>query len=63
MFKRGAIALINRPARVTTSNETLIDNVFTSCVFDTSLKKGLTKTSISEHFTIFAAIKLSNEKN
>ena len=62
MFEKGAIPLINRPARVATSSATLIDNMFTNCVFDTSLKKGIIKTSISDHFAIFAAIKLSNEK-
>ena len=62
MFKKGAIPLINRPTRVTTSSSTLIDNTFTNFVFDTSLKKGIIKTSISDHFAIFAAIKLSNEK-
>ena len=62
MFEKGAIPLINRPTRVTTSSATLIDNIFTNCVFDTSLKKGIIKTSISDHFIIFAAIKLSNEK-
>ena len=62
MFKKGAIPLINRPARVTTSSATLIENIFANYVFDTSLKKGIIKISISDHFTIFAAIKLSNEK-
>ena len=60
--EKGAIPLINRPTRVTTSSAMLIDNIFTNCVFDTSLKKGIIKTSISDHFAIFAAIKLSNEK-
>ena len=40
-FEKGAIPLINRGSRVTTSNATLIDNIFTNCVFDTSLKKGI----------------------
>ena len=62
MFKKGAIPLINRAARVTTSSATLIDNIFTNCVFDASLKKGIIKTSISDHFAIFAAIRLSIEK-
>ena len=62
MFEKGAIPLINRPTRVTTSSATLIDNIFTNCVFDTSLKNGIIKTSISDHFAIFAAIKLWNEK-
>ena len=61
MFEKEAISLINRPTRVTTSSATLIDNIFTNCVFDTSLKNGIIKTSISDHFAIFAAIKLSNE--
>ena len=62
MFEKGAILLINRPTRVTTSSATLIDNIFTNWVFDTSLKNGIIKTSISDLFAIFAAIKLSNEK-
>ena len=62
MFEKGAIPVINRPTRVTTSSATLIDNIFTNCVFDTSLKNGITKTSISDHFAIVAVIKLSNEK-
>ena len=40
----------------------LIGNIFTNCVFDTFLKKGITKPSISDHFSIFAVIKLSNKK-
>ena len=63
MFKKGGIPLINRPTKVTTSSTTLVDNIFRNCVFDTSLKKGIIKFSISDHFEIFTAIKLSNEKN
>ena len=62
MFEKGAIPLINRPTGVTTSNATLIDNILTNCVFDTSLRNGIIKTSISDNLAIFAAIKLSNEK-
>ena len=62
MFEKGAIPLINRPTRVTTSSVTLIGNIFTNSVFDTSLKNGKIKSSISDHFAIFAAIRLSNEK-
>ena len=32
MFEKGAIPLINRPTRETTSNATLIGNIFTNCV-------------------------------
>ena len=58
MFKKGAIPLINRPTRVATSSATLIDSIFTNCVFDTSLEKEIIKASISDHFAIFAGIKL-----
>ena len=57
MFEKGAI-----PSRVITSIATLIDNIFRNYDFDTSLKKGIIKTSTSDHFSIYAAIKLSNEK-
>ena len=62
MFEKGAIILINRPTRVTTSSATFIDNIIANCVFDTSLKNGIIKTSISDHWAVFAAIKLSNGK-
>ena len=45
-----------------TSSATVVDNIFTNCVFDTSLKNGIIRSSISDHFAIFAAIKLSNEQ-
>ena len=63
MFEKGAIPLINRATRVTISSATLIVNIFTNCVFHTSFKNGIIKNSISDYFAIFAAIKLSNEKN
>ena len=40
-----------------------MDNIFTNCVFDTSLKKVIINISISNHFAIFAVAKLSNDKN
>ena len=46
MLKKGAFPLINRPTRVTTSSATLIDSIFTNCVFDTSLKNGIMKLSL-----------------
>ena len=62
MFEEGAIPSINRPTKVPTSSATFIDNIFTNCVFDTSLKKWIIKNSISDHFARFAGIKLSNEE-
>ena len=62
MFEKGTISFINRPTRVTTSSAKLIGNILADCVFDTSLKNRTIKTSFSDHFAIFAAITLSNEK-
>ena len=63
VFQYGAIPLINRPTRVTTSSATLIDNILTNTFFDNSLKKGIIKSPISDHFPIFAAINISKNKN
>ena len=57
MFEKGAVPLINRPTRVTASSAALLDNIFTNCIFDTSLKNATIKTSIPDHFAIFTGIK------
>ena len=58
-----AIPSINRPIRVTISSATPIDIIFTNRTLNTSLKKGIIKTSISDHFVIFSLIiKVSNER-
>ena len=62
MFERGVILLINRPARVTTSSPRLIDNIFTNCIFDTSLKKGKIKTSITDNLANFQRLNFQMKK-
>ena len=61
MFKKGGIPFIDKTTRVTNVVRHT-DNIFTNCVFDTSLKKEIIKTSISDKFAIFAAMKLLNEE-
>ena len=61
-FENGAVPLINKPTRVTPTTATLIDNIFTNNYFNLSLKKGIIKTSISDHFAIFAAINISKTR-
>ena len=61
VFQHGAIPLINKPTRVTTTTATLIDNIITNCFFEKSLKKGIIKSSISDHFPIFVVF--DNNKN
>ena len=48
IYKQGAIPLINRPTRVTKSSATLIDNIITNSIFESTLKKGIIKTDISD---------------
>ena len=50
------IPIINKPTRVTTSSMTLIDNFLTTAFFDATLKKGIIKHSLSDHFPIMMSI-------
>ena len=63
LFQHGIIPLINKPTRVTKNSATLIDNILTNSLFDISLKKRIIKTSITDHFPIFASISTSNKLN
>jgi hypothetical protein len=62
IFEKGAIPIITKPTRVTTSASTLIDNVLTNQYFNKTLKKGIITTDISDHFAIFASIQTSGNK-
>ena len=53
IFQHSVIPLINKPTRVTSKTATLIDNIITNSFFEASLKKGIIKTSISDHFPVF----------
>lgn len=55
IFERGDIPVINKPSRVTTKTAAIIDNIWTNLFFrffDTTLIKGLIKSSVSDHFPI-----------
>ena len=62
MFEKRAIPIINRPTRVTNHSATLIDNIITTDIFDGTLKKGIIKTDVSDHFAIFFSCRLTNKK-
>ena len=53
-----SIPLITKPTRVTSKTVSLIDNIFTNFIFDTSLKlkKGINKSDVSDHFPVFASL-------
>ena len=55
IFERDDIPVINKPSRVTTKTAAIIDNIWTNLFFrffDTTLIKGLIKSSVSDHFPI-----------
>ena len=58
IFAHGCIPLITKPTRVTSKTVSLIDNIFTNFIFDTSLKlkKGIIKSNVSDHFPVFASL-------
>ena len=58
VFAHGCIALITKPTRVTSKTVSLIDNIFTNFIFDTSLKpkKGIIKSDVSYHFPVFVSL-------
>ena len=56
------IPIIDKPTRVTPSSMTLIDNFLTTAFFDASLKKGIIKHSLSDHFPIIMSIDIPKSK-
>ena len=58
IFAHGCIPLITKTTRVTSKTVSLIDNLLTNFIFDTSskLKKGIIKSEVSDHFPIFVSL-------
>jgi hypothetical protein len=52
-FSNNFVSLINKPTRVTKYTATLIDNIFTNNLVNTSIDHGLFLVDISDHFPIF----------
>ena len=62
IFEKGAIPIINGPTRISEHSPSLIDNILTTDIFNNSLKKGVIKWDISDHFPIYFSIQLTKEK-
>ena len=59
IFKKGAISIINRPIRISEQQSaSLTDNILMTDIFNNSLKKGIIKSDVSDHFSIFFSIRL-----
>ena len=63
VYEQGAIPVINRPTRIAKTSATLIDNIITNDITNNSLKKGIIKNDMSDHFPIFFSITLSKKIN
>ena len=62
IFVKGAIPIINCPIRILEHWASLIDNILATNIFNNSLKKGIIKSDVSDHFPIFFSIQLTKEK-
>ena len=62
IFEKGAIAIINRPTRISEHSASLIDNILTIDIFNNSLKKGIIKSNVCDHFPRFFSIRVTKEK-
>ena len=63
IFAHGCIPLMTRPTRVTSKMVSLIDNIFTNFIFETSLKlrKRIIKRDVSDHFPVFVSLNSSSK--
>ena len=61
-LKKGVIPIINCPTQISEHSASLIDNILTTDIFNNSLKKGIIKSDVSDHFPIFFSIRLTKEK-
>ncbi|MBY0581188.1 MAG: hypothetical protein K2P53_05865, partial [Rickettsiales bacterium] len=62
VFEHGAFPLINKPTRITETSATSLDNIITTDIFNKSLKKGIIKCDITDHFPIFFSTSISPVK-
>ena len=62
LFSLGAFPLINKPTRVSIDSATIINNIITSEIFDETLKRGIIKCDISDHFLILFSLDISRKR-
>ena len=62
IFEKGTISIKNRLTRISEHSASLIDNILTTEIFNNSLKKGIIKSDVTDHFPIFLSIQLTKEK-
>ncbi|XP_065675816.1 uncharacterized protein LOC136092023 [Hydra vulgaris] len=63
MFQHCILPIINKPTRVTSNTISAIDNILTNSFLDTSLKAGIIKIDITDHFPVYFTIKHDTKIN
>ena len=62
IYEKSTIPILNGPTRISDHSASLIDNILTTDIFNNSLKKGIIKSDVSDHFPIFFSKRLTKEK-
>ena len=61
-FEKGTIPILNWSTWISEHSASLIDNILTTDIFNSFLKKGIIKWDVSDDFPIFFSIRLTKEK-
>ena len=59
-FEKGTIPILNWSTWISEHSASLIDNILTTDIFNSFLKKGIIKWDVSDHFPIFFSIRLTS---
>ena len=62
IFEKGTIPIINCPTRISEYLASLTDNILTTATSNNTLKKGIIKLNVSDHFAKLFSIQLTKEK-
>ena len=62
IFEKGTIPIINCATWISEHSASPIANILTTGIFNNSLKKGIIKSDVSDHFPIYFSIQLMKEK-
>ena len=62
IFLKKARFFLNCPTQISEHWAGLIDNIFTTDIFNNSLNKGIVKSDVSDNFPLFFSIQLTKEK-
>ena len=60
MFEYAYFPLVKKPTRITSTNATLLDRIWTNVISSESIKLGILTYEISDHLSILLSLELSN---